>query len=45
MKITQQQTSNMLQQHSQPRFKIDFGAVCFFVLGMFLLGFFLHQIT
>ncbi|MHA3047909.1 MULTISPECIES: hypothetical protein [unclassified Acinetobacter] len=45
MKITQQQTSNMLQQHSQARLKIDFGAMCFFVLGMFLLGFFLHQIT
>ncbi|MEB3753465.1 hypothetical protein [Acinetobacter sp. MD2(2019)] len=42
MKITQQQTSSMIQQHTQPRIKLDFGAMCFFMLGMFLVGLLCH---
>lgn len=45
MKTTQQQTSDILQQYSQAKLKIDFSSACFFVLGMFLLGFGLHQIS
>ncbi|MEB3766244.1 hypothetical protein [Acinetobacter sp. MD2] len=43
MKITPQQTSSMIQQHSQPRLKLDFGALCFFMLGMFLVGLMIHR--
>ncbi|WP_343596600.1 hypothetical protein [Acinetobacter sp.] len=44
MKITQEQTSTMIQQHSQPRIKLDFGAMCFFMLGMFLVALLIHHL-
>ena len=41
MKIIPEQQSSLITQ-STPRFKVDAGAFCFFILGMFLSAMVLH---
>lgn len=42
MKIIPEQTTSLIQSSSL-RVKVDTGAFCFFVLGMFLAAIFIHQ--
>lgn len=41
MKIIPEQPTHLMTQ-STPRFRVDKGAFCFFVLGMFLSAMILH---
>lgn len=40
MKIIPEQTTSLIT--SSPRFRVDTGAYCFFILGMFLSAMILH---
>ncbi|HBM7893644.1 TPA: hypothetical protein L0H18_002909 [Acinetobacter baumannii] len=42
MKIIPEQTTSLIQT-SNPRIRVDTGAFCFFVLGMFLAAMMIHQ--
>ena len=42
MKIIPEQTTSLIQSDS-PRLRVDTGAFCFFVLGMFLAAMLVHQ--
>ncbi len=42
MKIIPEQSTSLIS-HSSPRFRVDTGAFCFFVLGMFLSAMILHM--
>lgn len=41
MKIIPEQSTSLIN-HTRPRIRIDTGAYCFFVLGMFLSAMILH---
>lgn len=41
MKIIPEQSTGLMEQ-ARPRLRLDKGAYCFFVLGMFLTAFILH---
>ena len=41
MKIIPEQPTSLMS-HTTPRFRLDAGACCFFVLGMFLSAMILH---
>lgn len=41
MKIIPEQSTSLMT-HSSPRFRVDTGAYCFFILGMFLSAMILH---
>ena len=43
MKIIPEQTTSLIT-HSSPRIRVDTGAYCFFILGMFLCAVILHLI-
>ena len=44
MKIIPEQTTTNLIHSSDQEFKLDTGAMCFFLLGMFLAALIFHQI-
>lgn len=44
MKIIPEQPTSLINQVSDFRLRLDKGACCFFVLGMFLAGLFIHMI-
>lgn len=44
MKTIPEQTSNHLVHSDQHNLKLDVGAVCFFLLGMFLAALMVHMI-
>lgn len=43
MKIIPEQSTSVMT-HSTPRIRVDTGAYCFFILGMFLSAMILHLI-
>lgn len=43
MKIIPEQTTRLIE-HSPARIKIDTGAFCFFLLGMFIAAILIHQL-
>lgn len=42
MKIMPEQPTSPIIHHSTPRVRIDLGAYCFFILGMFICAMILH---
>lgn len=42
MKIVPEQ---ILQRQTQHKFKLDRGAICFFLLGIFMIAFTLHMLS
>ncbi|SNQ28958.1 hypothetical protein SAMN05444584_0889 [Acinetobacter apis] len=45
MKIVPEQIITSIQRQTQPNSKLDRGAVCFFLLGIFIIAFTLHMLT
>ena len=43
MKIIPEQSTSLIT-HSSPRFRVDAGAYCFFILGMFLSAIIFHLV-
>lgn len=44
MKIIPEQTTTRIVEHSGLRIKVDMGALCFFLLGMFISAIIIHQL-
>lgn len=45
MKIIPEQTTTRIVEHSGLRIKVDMGALCFFLLGMFISAIIIHQLS
>ncbi|MBF7682056.1 hypothetical protein I2F27_01715 [Acinetobacter sp. B5B] len=44
MKMMPEQMTTLTEQRAQTKLKIDAGAICFFLLGVFLIAFLLHHV-
>ncbi|SPL70506.1 hypothetical protein [Acinetobacter stercoris] len=43
MKIIPEQSTSLINTNTRPYLKLDKGAICFFILGMFLAAVIIHK--